>query len=312
MNCIFSEYTYPSHDGKHTIYAEIYSPKKGAPKGIIQLAHGMMDHVGRYKNLAEYLTGKGYILAGNHHLGHGKSAGNEDDFGFFADEGGVDYLIADMFTFNKHLRETYPDIPLALMGHSMGSFITRLYACVYPHSMRGIIIHGTAGPNKLLPFGRALAKMTSALRGKRHRSTLITKLAFGAYNSKFPKSEGITAWLTSDKSQVLNRESDKYTQFFFTASAYSDLFRMLKDCNSKKWFEEYPKDMPTLLQSGGMDPVGNYGKGPDYVYKHLLLQGCKSVESKVYGSARHELFNETCRDEVFSDMIEWFEKNIKC
>lgn len=310
MNYNFSEHTYPSKDGIHTIYAELYTPKIRSARGIIQLAHGMIDHIGRYKKLAEYLTGEGYILAGNHHLGHGKSAGRSEDFGYFAESDGVDLLIADMHTMNRYLRESFPTLPLIIMGHSMGSFITRLYIEKHPHSMNGVIIHGTAGPNKLLPLGRAIAKLVRAIRGERYRSRLVQKLAFGAYNSKFPKSEGENAWLTRDTAAVADRSEDKYTGFLFTISGYIDLFKMIGDCNGDNWFREYPKDLPTLIVSGDMDPVGNYGKGPDYVYKQLLISGASDVELKMYEGARHELFNETCREEVFSDIVRWIESKI--
>ncbi len=305
MNYNFSEITFPSKDGVHTIYAEIYTPKRRTARGIVQLAHGMIDHVGRYKKLAEYLTGEGYIFAGHNHLGHGKSAGAPEDFGFFAERGGVDFVIRDMHTLNRYLRNTFPTLPLVVFGHSMGSFITRLYIERYPHTIRGAIIHGTGGPNPLLPFGSALASVVRLLRGPRHRSRLIKKLAFGSYNSKFPKTEGTDAWLTRDASQVADRATDKYTGFTFTVAAYQDLFSMLRGCNAPKWFEEYPKEMPTLIMSGDMDPVGNYGKGPDYVYKHLLIAGCKSVQIKMYEGARHELFNEVNREQVFADIVAW-------
>jgi len=307
MNYNFSEITFPSKDGIHTIYAELYTPKLRSAKGIIQLAHGMIDYVGRYERLADYLTGKGYIFAGHHHLGHGKSVSRTEDFGIFAEKGGIDLLISDMHTMNKYLRETFPALPLIVMGHSMGSFITRLYVQAHPHSMRGVIIHGTSGPNSLLPLGRALASLTAKIKGPRHRSTLITKLAFGSYNSKFPKSEGDNAWLTRDVEKVSGRAEDKYTNFLFTASGYCDLFDMIKRSNSQSWFAEYPKELATLVIGGDMDPVGNYGKGPDYVYKHLLIAGCKTVDLKMYEGARHELFNETNSEEVFSDLVGWLD-----
>lgn len=310
MNYNFSEITFPSRDGKHTVYAEIYTPKIRSAKGIIQLAHGMIDYVGRYRELADFLAGEGYIFAGNHHLGHGRSAGCDDDLGIFAEDGGVDLVIGDMHTMNKYLRETFPTLPLIVMGHSMGSFITRLYIEKHPHSMQGAIIHGTGGPNPLVNMGIAVSSMIKAIRGPRYRSRFIKKLAFGSYNSKFPKSEGENAWLTRDTNAVAGRSEDKYTSFIFTASGYTDLFKMLRDSNSKAWFKEYPKELPTLIVSGGMDPVGNYGKGPDYVYKNLLIEGCKSVELKIYEGARHELFNETNRAEVFSDLVRWIESVI--
>lgn len=305
MNYNFSEITYPSKDGIHTIYAELYTPKSRTARGIVQLAHGMIDYVGRYEALADYLTGEGYIFAGNHHLGHGRSAAKPEDYGIFAEEGGVELVIEDMHAMNKYLREEFPTLPVIVMGHSMGSFITRLYVEKYPNTVRGAIIHGTAGPNKLLPLGKAISRLLRAVRGARHRSALVNNLAFGSYNSRFPKSEGENAWLTRDIERVAGRSEDKYTSFKFTLSGYIDLFTMIGKCNRGEWFSEYPKELPTLIMSGDADPVGNYGKGPDYVYKHLLISGCKSVEAKIYEGARHELFNETNRDEVFADIVEW-------
>ena len=310
MNYNFSELSFPSHDGSHTIYAEIYTPKYRTAKGVVQLAHGMRDYVGRYKALADYLTGAGYILAGNHHLGHGRSTSSSDDLGFFAEEGGAELVVCDMHTMNRLLRDEFPTLPIVIMGHSMGSFATRLYIEKYPHSIKGAIIHGTGGPNRLLPFGRALASLIKKMHGGKYRSPLIKKLAFGSYNSRFPSSDGEEAWLTRDLAAVADRATDKYTAFDFTVSGYLDLFSMIGECNSKVWFDEYPKELPTLVVSGDMDPVGNYGKGPDYVYKHLLISGCKSVELKMYEGARHELFNETNREEVFSDLVGWLNRTV--
>ena len=311
MNYNFSEITFPSKDGIHTVYAELYTPKIRSCKGIIQIAHGMIDYVGRYEKLADYLTSEGYVFAGNHHLGHGKTAGKSEDLGFFADADGVDIVLRDMHTMNKHLRDMFPALPVFIMGHSMGSFLTRLYIEKYPHSVKGAIIHGTSGPVALAPLGSLIASVIGKIKGPRHRSRFIDNMAFGTYNSKFPKKEGDNAWLTRDVESVSGRSEDKYTNFKFTTSAFGDLFSMIRACNSPRWFEAYPKEMPTLVMSGDMDPVGNYGKGPDYVYKHLLIAGCNNVRIKMYEGARHELFNETNKEEVFSDILSWIEDVLK-
>ncbi|MBR5241961.1 MAG: alpha/beta fold hydrolase [Clostridia bacterium] len=307
MNCVFSELTFPSSDGIHNVYAEIYEPR-GEIRGVVQLAHGMIDHVGRYKALADFLAGAGYVFAGHHHLGHGKTVASKDEFGYFAKKDGVEYLVEDMHRMNEKLRESYAGKPLTVLGHSMGSFITRLYAAKYPSDMDKVIIHGTGGPNPLLPMGKLVAGTVRLFRGGKHRSKLITGLAFGSYNSKFPESDGKNAWLTRDPSRVADRKDDELLRFIFTTAGYSDLFDMIGKVNSRTWFKSYPKDMPTLVISGDMDPVGNYGKGPLYVYEHLLAAGCTSVDYKSYPGARHELFNEINSDEVFSDLLEWINK----
>ena len=302
---------FPSSDGIHNIYAEIYEPTSGEARAIVQLAHGMVDYTGRYAALAEYLAKSGIILAGHHHLGHGKSAKDDTELGFFAKKDGVGYLVRDMHRMNKLLRERYPSLPIILLGHSMGSFITRLYANKYPHTAAAVIIHGTAGPNPILPIGKFIVRVKSLLQGGSHRSKFVKRLAFMGYNSHFDKSEGAHAWLSRDTERVNVRDGDGFTNFTFTLSAYRDLFTMLGRSNSKAWFASYPKDMPTLIVSGDADPVGNYGKGPKYVYKKLLIAGASPITLKLYPEARHELFNETNREQIFADLVEWIGGAIK-
>ena len=311
MNYSLEEISYASACSGKTIHAKIYIPKDKAPIGILQLSHGMIDYVGRYEALADYLTGEGYIFAGNCHLGHGKSAGSEEELGYFADESALDYLCDDLHSLNSILKERYPTLPIAIMGHSMGSFISRLYVNKYPQDVSGHIIHGTGGPMPgILPLGKLLVKLFILARGRRYRSSFVASVAFMGYNSKFDKSEGKHAWLTREVERVNGRDLDPFTNYTFTVSAYLDLFRMLGQSNSARWFKDYPKKLRTLILSGDMDPVGKYGKGPDYVYKHLLKNQVGSVELKLYPDARHELFNETedCREEVFSDIVSFLEK----
>lgn len=311
MNYILSQITFPSTDGKNTVNAKIYAPASGTIKGIVQLSHGMVDHVERYEALAEYLAARGYVFAGNDHLGHGDTVACDDDFGFFADKDGVTFLLRDLHAMNKLLREKFGGIKPVIMGHSMGSFLSRLYVEKYPNSISGHIIHGTGGPMPILPLGKLIVNTVIALRGKRHRSRLVKNMAFMGYNSKFPKSDGKNAWLSRELSRVDCRDSDKKTNFTFTVSAYRDLFFAVGASNSRKWFSEYPTSLRTIIVSGDMDPVGNYGKGPTYVYKQLLVSGAEDIKLKLYEGARHELFNETCRDEVFSDTVQWLEETFK-
>lgn len=310
MNYNLSELQYPSADGKHTIAAEIYTPKTGAPRAIVQLSHGMVDHVGRYRYLAEALTNAGFVFAGNCHLGHGRSAGSESDLGIFAEEGGIDFVLRDLHAMNKYLRAAYPSLPLILLGHSMGSFIARVYTERYPHDMSALILHGTGGPNPLLPLAKVLSAAVEGVKGARHRSPLIYRLAFGSYNSKFDSAEGEDAWLSRDTAVLAEFREDRFSHFRFTVAGYRDLFRLVGDANSKKWFASFPKHLPTLIVSGSMDPVGAYGKGPACVYKRLLLSGCSAVTLKLYDGARHELHNETNREEVFRDIIDWMESAV--
>ena len=305
MSYNHSEFTFLSSDGKNNIHAEIYTPSEGEIRGVVQLSHGMVDHVGRYTALAEYLTGEGFVFAGNDHLGHGKTVATPDDFGFFASKDGYKYVIDDLYAMNGELRKRFPDKPVILLGHSMGSFLARLYAVKYPKSIDGIIIHGTGGKNPAVPLGKAVVAILRAIRGERHRSAFVKKLSFMGYNSKFDKSEGDEAWLTRAGELVADRKDDPRTNYTFTLAGYNDLFSMLGECNSRDWYTQYPKSLPTILMAGGADPVGNYGEGIREIYDGLSKENVAILDIEIYEGARHELFNETNRAEVFRDICDW-------
>lgn len=305
MKINISEISFPSSDGIHTVYGQIYSPVGTEPRGILQIAHGMTDHIERYRALAEALCENGYILAGHCHLGHGKTAVSSDELGFFAERGGADLVVRDMHGMNLLLKEKFPSLPIAVMGHSMGSFISRLYVSEYPNDVKGLIIHATGGPNKVVSLGKLLVGAMSVFKGKRYRSRFIRSLASKGYNSKFAGEDGINAWLTRDKEKANEKLTDPYGSFTFTLSAYNDLFTLVKRSNSDGWFKNYPKDMPTLIVSGDMDPVGGFGRGVRTVYNRLLKNGHGALALKIYEGARHELFNEINKDEIFGDIISW-------
>ena len=308
MNYTFCEISYPSTDGVHTVHAGLYLPTSGDVRGVVQLAHGMIDHIGRYTRLADALAQSGFILAGNDHLGHGKSVNSRDELGFFSDKDSVGLLLSDMYKLNSMLHERYPTLPVIILGHSMGSFLARLYVQRHSESVRGAVFLGTGGKNPLLPMGRALTSLVILTKGARHRSRLIEKLAFGSYNARFPRSEGADAWLTRDTEILSEIAKDELRDFKFTSAGYRALFSMLAAVNSDKWFSEYPKRLPTLIMSGGDDPVGDYSRGVGSVYKRLMTAGASDASLKIYAGARHELFNETNREEFFADLSAWLEK----
>ena len=306
MNYLHKELTFPSSDGKNTIHAELFIPSDNNIRAVVQIAHGMMDYVGRYALMADALCASGIALCGHDHLGHGDTVSTPEDYGFFAGKDGYKYVIDDVKGMNDLIRREIPDLPVILLGHSMGSFISRLYAIKYPTSIDGLIIHGTAGPNPATGAGLTLVRILRAIKGERYRSKFVCSLADGGYNKGFDPAEGDGAWLTRDPSMVADRVGNPKNDFIFTLAGYEDLFTMLGACNSKAWFKSFPGELHTLVISGEDDPVGGFGKGVRYVYDNLKAN-CADVELKLYEDARHELFNETNRDEVFADLIKWIE-----
>ena len=310
MSFIHRDVTFPSSDGKNTIHAELFVPSDNNISAVVQISHGMMDYVGRYRGMAEAFCAKGIALCGHDHLGHGDSVSTPDDYGFFASKNGYNYVIDDVKRMNDLIRKEFPGVPVVLLGHSMGSFIARLYSVKYADSIDGLIIHGTAGPNPATGAGLLLVKILRAIKGERHRSKFVCSLADGGYNKGFDPAEGDGAWLTRDPAMVADRVGNPKNDFIFTLAGYEDLFNFLGDCNHKSWFRVFPKDLHTLVISGAEDPVGGFGKGVRYVYDSLKENGA-DVTLKLYEGARHELFNETNREEVFSDLVAWLEDAIK-
>ena len=209
MNYTVQYVKFPSANGSSECTGTLYVPN-GEVRGVVQLSHGMVDHVGRYTLLADALAAHGYVLAGNDHLGHGLTAkGSGDPYGYFADDNGRELVLGDLYTMNTLLRERFGMLPV-LMGHSMGSFLSRLYAVRYPETVSGHIIHGTGGPmGAILPLGIGLVNLIILFRGASYRSQFVKNLAFSGYNSHFPKEEGSSAWLTRDLSCICGELADQ-------------------------------------------------------------------------------------------------------
>jgi len=260
--------------------------------------------VERYDEWARRFAEAGIIFCGNDHLGHGRTAGDKSNLGYTAPRGGAELLVEDLHQMSLIMRERYPDLPLFLYGHSMGSFAARLYLSKYGQLLSGALISGTAGSGA--PTGLAL-KLTHAiarLRGVRHRSAFITSLAFGAYNKRFQKENDLHSWLTRDKTVRDRYEKDPFCHFVFTTAGYDTLFSLLNAVGKKAWADSVPKELPILLFAGDMDPVGSYGKGVIEIHERLLAAGCNST-LKLYENGRHEMHNETNKDEVFGDLIDF-------
>lgn len=292
----------PSCDGIHNLEGKIYIPN-GDIKGIFHLVHGMTEYIDRYDHLFSALAEEGFVCAGFDNLGHGKTARNMSELGFISTENGWEKLIEDAINFGKNLKEMYPKKPIYLMGHSMGSFIARLSAEQNSELYEKVIFCGTAGKNPLCKAGLFLASAMKKFKGERYISNLCINMAFGSYNKKFTGDSNYE-WLTRDREIIEKYSKDKFCTFKFTVSALYDLIKLTNECNRKEWYDNFSKNLPVLLISGDMDPVGNYGKGVEEVYRKLKTENCK-VSFKLYPNARHEIHNDFCKNEVVSDILKF-------
>lgn len=302
--------TFLSHDGKSQVAYYIFIPKTDAPRGVIQISHGMCEYVLRYEPFAREMCRQGFIVCGNDHIGHGATAPSDELLGYTASSGGALVMVRDVRMVSGIIRNRFPELPLFLLGHSMGSFVARLYVELFGNELRGAIIVGTGGPESPTALGKALAKIIIKLKGEKHRSKLLDKIAFGSYNKKFKDEKDEKSWLTRDKEIREKYVADKYCSFKFTARGFYDLFDLLGTVSEKEWAQKLPKELPVLIISGDKDPVGNYGKGVEKVYKRMDKAGMEDVTMRLYHGARHELLNETSREEIIKHTLEWIEDHL--
>lgn len=292
-----------SSDKTHQLKGKLYIPE-GSAKGMLHVVHGMIEHIGRYDSFMREMAQEGYIVFGYDHLGHGHTALDDAELGFIAHKDGWQRLVDDVFIFGNTIKKAVgKDIPFILMGHSMGSFIVRLCATKYNHYDK-LIVMGTGGPNPASDVGIALTGILKRLRGDLYQSRLIDNMAFGAYNKRFADENDPIAWLSKDIENRENNRRDKLCSFEFSISAMQDLIRLNKECNTKKWFGSVDKTKPVLLTSGTDDPVGDYGKGVEKIYEMLTRAGVDTT-IRLYEGYRHEILNDTCRNEVIRDIKEF-------
>lgn len=303
--------TFLSTDGKTSVSYKIWAPGDDVKvKGVLQISHGMCEYVGRYEDFALYLVSLGWAVAGNDHLGHGDTAASDGDLGYFAEKEGYKLLVDDVHKLTGILKEKYPDVPFVLMGHSMGSFIARLYLASYAEELDAAIIMGTGGTKNPTGLGMALASFIALFNGDHYRSELLKKIAFSGYLKKCGKNAHPSAWITKDEERLRKYAGDPKCTYTFTVSGYHDLFSMISLVSTEEWAQMIPTDLPILLISGADDPVGDYGKGVGQVAALLTGAGNSKLTVKLIAGDRHEVLNETDRDDVYAFISGWLDENV--
>lgn len=284
----------------------IYTPKN--PKAVVMLSHGMCEYVERYKDFARFLCENDIAFAGNDHIGHGNSVQNDDMLGYFGQERGYINMVRDLHRMKLILERKFPSVPHFLMGHSMGSFLARIYISKYRDQLSGVVLTGTAGGiTGTIPLRRTL-DILERDHGDLHR-TRFEKTVFGIFNLRVANHRTINDWLSRDTANVDRFNADPKCSFMFTVAGYRDMLNALLCCNSKPVIENTPTDLPMLFLSGGMDPIGEYGNGVRRAFVKYIEQGC-DANLRIYPEARHELIFELNRKEVMEDILEFLNKRI--
>ena len=300
------EQIFKSHD-----YFELntYKWKCDSPKAIVHIIHGMGEHAQRYDHYANWLNKQNILVVSSDLRGHGKTAGNIENIGFFGPENGWQLVVKDIVSISEHHKKTNPNLPFILLGHSMGSFIARTIAIDYPLTADGFIFSATAGhPGLLGIVGEKLATLNGKIFGKKNKSKLLDFLAFGDFNKKIKNKKTKKDWLTRDPVIIEKYMNDPYTMQIFSAQFFKDLTGALLRVNDSQNIKKMKNDTPYLFFAGDMDPVGKYGKGVKEVVKKFKDANFSHVTAKYFEGGRHEMLNEINKEEVYKYILKWIEK----
>ena len=290
--------------GDYPINLGVWDEVEGEIKGVVQILHGMVEHIKRYDEFARFLNAHGYVVLGDDHRAHGVTAqgslGVVPDGDCFAD------TVEDAILIGKYARETYK-APLLVFGHSYGSFLTQRYIqkC---GEMKAVVLCGSACMDiPDVKAGLCVAKMQAALFGEKKKANLIRKMSFGPYNNAFKEEKKENAWLTRDDVRREAYNADPMCNYTMSIGFYTSFFSALSKLYSPEALSGISKDLPVFIISGDRDPVGGMGKLINRLYEVYKDNGLSHVEVKLYPEARHELLNELCREEVMSDVLAFYD-----
>lgn len=276
--------------------------------GIVQITHGMTEHIGRWESLAVALTNMGMIVGGFDLRGHGADVILPGIASFDKDDWKA--TLEDMHAMFLLLQQRFPDLPHHMLGFSLGSFLLREYLGLYPDGIASAVLLGTGHqPSAVLGIIGALVKTQIHKVGWNDTTPLVQKLSFETYNRKFSPKQTAVDWLCSDPLQVNAYLKDPLCREQVSAGLFWHLLDSMKRCGASDACKCWDKTLPVLLLSGEKDPVGDMGKGVRAVYAQLLRAGIQRVELQLIPDARHDLLHEECigaADKARKMLCQWF------
>lgn len=299
------ELYFDSRDGVSRIHAIRWIPD-GEPRAILQIVHGMAEYVDRYHDFAVKMAERGFLVIGEDHLGHGLSVQGEGTYGYFCENDPATVVVRDVHRLKKLTQKEYPGIPCFIMGHSMGSFITRNYICKYGTGVEGAVIMGTGMQKKaVVSSAKKMAAAQKIIHGSKYRSKVLDKAAFGQYNKRIENPKTESDWLSKDEKKVEEYINDPLCGFTFTVNGFQTLFELIWRLYRQDNLDNMPKDLPIMFVSGTDDPVGDYFEGVERAIESFKATGMQDITVKKYEKGRHELLNEPEWEQIAEDIYSW-------
>ncbi|MBR3158718.1 MAG: alpha/beta fold hydrolase [Atopobiaceae bacterium] len=302
-----------STDGKTQLRGIIWWPSEGTEhRGVIQLVHGMAEHIMRYDDFARFLADHGFVVCGHDHVGHGESVSSPTEWGCLPLRGGRDVLVGDVGRMRTFIRERVDSsLPHFLFGHSMGSFVVRAYISEHGEGLAGAIICGTGHIAPAMSTGgTALARIISRARGESYVSKMLGDLSVGAYAKAIKDARTPLDWLSYNEANVDAYIADEACGFPFSAGGNATLTALTGEVCSPKCCQRVPHELPLLYIAGDGDPVGDMGKGVRTAAQMARDAGSVDVVCTIYEHMRHEILNEVDHQRVYDDVLSWMEERI--
>jgi alpha-beta hydrolase superfamily lysophospholipase len=302
-----STFTLASTDGV-SLFVYRWSPE-AAPKAAVQIAHGLVEHAGRYARLAKALTDAGYAVYAGDHRGHGRTASTPEDFGFFAERDGWRKCIDDLWRLNQRIAMDLPGLPIVLIGHSMGSFMAQHFISQHGEALSGVVLVGSNGmPAPLTVAARIVARLERLRLGPRGRSAPLHSMVVGVFNKQFEPVRTEADWLSRDSAEVDKYVADPLCRFRPTVQPWIDLLSALYEIAKPARQARIAKQLPIYVIAGTRDSASTNGKGLEELLSAYHAAGLQRVACRFYPEARHELFNETNREEVTRELLAWLDE----
>ncbi|WP_043267927.1 alpha/beta hydrolase [Streptomyces sp. CT34] len=284
-------------------------PESGAPRALVQIAHGAAEHGRRYDRFARFLTGHGYAVVASDHRGHGATAATTGGLGVVGEDAWR-AIVGDLKGIGDHAAAAHPGVPLVLLGHSMGAMLARDYAQEYGADLAGLILTGTFRTLPGLDIEAACAELEAeiAAHGRAHLSPFIPR-TFGFFNDAFPHRTGFE-WLSRDTAEVDRYVADEQCGFPFCAGLALDWVRAIRKVNDPAHLARIPRGLPVHVAVGDQDPCHQRMTLIHELLEDFRYLGIRELTWRGYPGARHEILNETHRDEVQQDLLGWLDKHI--
>jgi alpha-beta hydrolase superfamily lysophospholipase len=302
------DFTFQTKDGAN-LYVRSWESE--GPKAVVQVVHGVADHGARYARLAAVLAKAGYTTYVNDHRGHGSSITEGEPPGHIADDDSWNLMVADTHAVNREIAGRHPGLPVIVLGHSMGSFVVQQLLYEHPGDMVAAALSSSNGrPPAITPVAVLIARIERARVGRRNPSPIIQNLTFGGYNKGFKPVRTEYDWLSRDPREVDAYIADPLCGFMASTQTWLEMLRAVGRIASPENVAKVPKDMPLYLFAGDKDPVGFKGAGMERLRDAYLRAGVLDVRLRLYPGGRHEMLNETNRDEVMADFVAWCDEMI--